>query len=109
MSSPNRDAKIQEATSEEGEGLKIPRSYSSPALKGGVVDRRKYMIKIRYPTRKGDVGVTLEMPEAREEVYKLQMEGVLLAKEEDREIIKSPKEIKDGDTILAFPRISGGI
>lgn len=66
------------------------------------------MIKIRYPTRKGDTDVKLELPEAIKEVDKLQREGILLAKEEDREIVKSPKEIKDGDTILAFPRISGG-
>ena len=66
------------------------------------------MIKIRYPTRKGDTDITLELTDARKEVDKLQREGILLAKEEDREIIKSPKEIKDGDTILAFPRISGG-
>ena len=67
------------------------------------------MIKIRYPTRKGDMDVTLELEEARNEVYRLQADGVLLAKEEDREIIKNPKDIKDGDTILAFPRISGGM
>ncbi len=68
------------------------------------------MIKIRYPTRRGDKTLSLELKEGIKEVDKTMEIGYFVAvnRKEDRIVIQESKEILDGDEILVFPIVSGG-
>ncbi len=68
------------------------------------------MIKIRYPTRRGDKTLSLELKEGIKEVEKAMQTGYLVAinREGDKIVIQESKEVRDRDEILVFPRVTGG-
>lgn len=68
------------------------------------------MIKIRYPTVRGDQSMSLELMKGRSEIDQEIRKGNLVAinRDNDRIIIQNPEEIKDKDEVLVYPRISGG-
>ncbi len=69
------------------------------------------MIKIRRPTTRGDRAMSLELIEGRKDIYREIEKGNLVAinRNNDRIIIQTNDEINDGDEVLVFPRISGGM
>ncbi len=69
------------------------------------------MIKIRRPTIRGDQAMSLELIEGRTDISREIEKGNLVAinRNNDRIIIQTHDEINDGDEVLIFPRISGGM
>ena len=69
------------------------------------------MIKIRRPTKKGDQTVSLELIDGRREINQELRSGNFAAinRNDDRIIIQTTEEIRDGDEIIVFPRVVGGI
>lgn len=67
------------------------------------------MIKIRRPTKKGDQAMSLELIEGRSEIDQEFRKGNFAAvnRNDDRIVIQTIEEIRDGDEVLVFPRISG--